>query len=205
MPKCAFEYPLRKFRSEANWLRLEFARSANGPRTALSSQLVCEMVVVRLHDSWTRFCRELIVLSAYGNTTTLSGNPISKSNPLITDRASIIPLLMSSLYRKPQRNEPRWGTARECIDAATRLGIQNLSTVAAAIGAANSPADQLRIVRNFYAHRKKETAINAIGTGHFSHPFHPIVFHLNALASAGMTIMDTWIQGLEAVATAAIQ
>lgn len=205
MGKCALEYPLRKFRSEANWLRLEFARSANCPGGTISSQLVCEMIVVRLHDSWTRFCRELIVLSAYGSTTTLGGNPISKSKPQITDRASVVPLLMSSLYRKPQRNEPRWGTARECIDAANRLGIQNLSTVAAALGAANSPGDQLRIVRNFYAHRKKQTSISAIGTGHFSHPCHPVVFHLNTLASAGMTVMDTWIQGLDAVATAAIQ
>jgi hypothetical protein len=119
------------------------------------------MAVVRLHDSWTRFCRELIVLSAYGNTVTFSGNQISKSNPLITDLASVIPLLMSSLYRKPQWSEPRWGTARDCIDAATRLGIQNLSTVAAAIGAANSPGNELRIIRNFYAHRKKETSIKA--------------------------------------------
>ena len=161
--------------------------------------------MVRLHDSWTRFCRELIVLSAYGSTSTFGGIAIGKSNPLITDRASIVPLLLSSLYRKPQRNEPRWGTARECIDAATRLQIQNLSTVAAALGAANSPGDKLRIVRNFYAHRKKNTSIQAIGTGHFSHRCQPIVFHLNALSSAGMTVLDTWVQGLEAVATAAIQ
>lgn len=205
MAKCTLEYPLRKFRSEANWLRIEFSDLANSQGATVVSQLACEMIVVRLHDSWTRFCRELVVLSAYGSTTTLGGNAISKSNPRITNRASVVPLLLSSLYRKQQRNEPRWGTASECIDASTRLQIQNLSTVASALGATNSPGDELRIVRNFYAHRRKNTSIQAIGTGHFSHRCQPVVFHLNALSSAGMTVFDTWVQGLEAVATAAIQ
>lgn len=68
----------------------------------------------------------------------------------------VIPTLLT-LYKK-KRYEPRWHDAGECIDAATRLGLANLSTIILALGITPSPADDLRALRNFVAHRCRDTA-----------------------------------------------
>jgi hypothetical protein len=109
-----------------------------------------------------------------------------------------------TMYRK-RRNEPFWYSSSECIDAGQRLKIQNLKSVSAALGAANSPADLLRDVRNFYAHRKKSTAQRAIVAGNFTGSHRPKVFHLNSYAKAGITIIESWKDELIAIASAAAQ
>ena len=98
-----------------------------------------------------------------------------------------------------------WYDAADCLDAAQRLAITNLATVSAAIGAANSPADAIRFVRSFYAHRKQGTAQNAIATGLFSHSSSPAVFDLASYRGAGETIIESWVKRLMSVAVTAAQ
>jgi protein-S-isoprenylcysteine O-methyltransferase Ste14 len=81
----------------------------------------------------------------------------------------------------------------------------NLPTVAAAIGAINSPAEEIRHVRNFYVHRRRGAAQKALSTGHFPHSRHPVVFELTSYASGGKTVIESWIDGLILIATAAAQ
>jgi len=192
---------VRRFRLETAWLQSEFTKMA-AKRDTRYSQLACEMAVVRLHDSWSRFCRELVIVSALGNTITLGGMPLTAS-PGITDRASVIPVLK----KKPPRMqyEPKWGRAVECINAASRLAITNLSTVSAAIGAKNSPAEEIRHVRNFYAHRRRESARSATASGLFTSRYYPVVFELASYKRAGLTVVESWVHDLLLVAMAAVQ
>jgi hypothetical protein len=115
----------------------------------------------------------------------------------------VIPVLLSR-YKK-RRYEPKWANASECIDAAQRLSISNLATVAAALGATNSPADSIRRVRNFYAHRGSEAAQEAATTGLFSNPRHPVVFELGSYRPGGWTVLESWVSDLVNIGTAAIQ
>lgn len=199
--KSQFVGAIKRFRSEAHWLRTEFAESAahGGGR---NHQLACEMAVVRLHDSWARFCRELIVISAHGNTYTLSGFYIPLST-VMRKRSDVMPYLLST-YKKRQY-EPKWSEAVECLDAATRLKIVNHRTVAAALSSSDSPADEIRHVRNFYAHRKHGAAQRACSTGLFSIPFQPSVFELAAFRQAGKTVVDCWFDSLVIIAESASQ
>lgn len=158
---------------------------------------------IRLHDAWARFCREVIVISAYGKTETLSGTPLGTCNPSIKNRGDVVPFLMT-LYPH-RRQEPSWFSAVDCSDAGNRLGIHNAATVTAALGAANSPANRLRETRNFYAHRKKQTAIKAIAAGNFIGPHSPQIFHLNSYVAGGRTLLESWTDDLIVVATAAVQ
>lgn len=202
MPESAFHDPLKRLRAETSWLQKEFILAASNPG-GRPAQLACEMAIVRLHDAWTRFCRELIILSASGRTITLGGVQLKPSNPAIKSRGSVVPVLLS-MYKK-RRFEPKWGDAVECVDAASRLAITNLSTVSAALGAINSPADEIRRVRNFYAHRRKNTATNAAIVSLFSNPRRPVVFELAGYTTGGIRLIESWIAGLIIVATAASQ
>ena len=201
MPQTQLEVPLRRLRLELAWLHTEFCALAIGPASR-QTQLGCEMTVIRMHDAWARFCRELIILSALGDVVTASGQTLSRSLPLIVSHASVIPVLLK-IANRPW--EPKWASSAECIRAAKQLQIQNLSNVSAALGAANSPADSLRKVRNYYAHRNQGTSDTALQTRSFQTSNHPDVFQLNGYISGGITVFDSWSQGLKAVAVAAIQ
>lgn len=203
MKESAFHDPLKRLRTETSWLQKEFVQIAS-TSNGRHAQLACEMAVIRLHDAWVRFCRELIVLSASGRTTTLGGLQLKPAHASIRSRSSVVPVLLS-MYKKKRIFEPKWGDATECVDAAQRLSIVNLRTVSAALGAINSPAEDIRRVRNFYAHRKKNTAMHAATLNLFSNPLRPVVFELAAYTSGGSRVIESWVTGLIIVATAAAQ
>jgi hypothetical protein len=58
-----------------------------------------------------------------------------------------------------------------------RLNIANTGTLAAALGASNSPAEEIGNVRNYYAHRRRGAAALAIACNVFSGS-RPVVFDL---------------------------
>jgi hypothetical protein len=122
MQRAAFENTLRKFTLEAEWLCEEFSRFSRS-QDHRQGHFAGELTVIRLHDSWARFCRELIVLSAYGKTNTLGGIRLHTSLPAIKSRGDVVPVLMTFYPRR--RNEPFWYKSNECIDAGQRLIIQN--------------------------------------------------------------------------------
>jgi len=197
--------PLRRFQREATWLTAEFLRAATPrPRPPLvrQSELCCEMTVIRLHDAWARFCRETVIRSACGNTVTLSGTPLGPA-PGITARSLVIPTLIAKYPKR--RVEPRWADAMQCMDAAQRLRVSNFSTIAAALGAAGSPAESLRIVRNFYAHRGHDTALAATGVGVFLRHNHPFVVDLTSYTTGGARVIEFWVTTLLNIARAAVQ
>lgn len=204
MMESAFHNPLNRLMSETVWLQKEFIQSANSS-VSRHTQLTCEMAVIRLHDAWARFCRELVILSAVGHTITLGGVQLSPSNAAIRSHSSVIPILLSTYRRRGRVFEPKWADAGECVGAARRLSIMNLSTVAAALGAVNSPANDIRRVRNFYAHRRKDAAMNAAATNLFSNPLRPIVFELASYTQGGDRVIESWVTRLIDVAMAAAQ
>lgn len=91
------------------------------------------------------------------------------------------------------------------IDAGNRFAVQNLATISAALSASNSPATDLRDVRNFYAHRKTSTALKAFAAASFVTPHRPNVFDLNAYTSGGSTIFRDWTTTLTAIGHATVQ
>ena len=166
-------------------------------------RLSAEMAVIRLYDAWARFCRELVILSAGGAPHTANGIPVPRA-PGIRGIKDVIPTLMQTYSRR--RFEPGWARGSECIDAAVRLRINNLMTVQAAIGATNSPAEELRLVRNFFAHRSLSSAQEI-----YQQNWHPSGNRLNIenltarMTTGGVTVMESWILNLQIVAEVAIQ
>lgn len=193
--------PIRSLSAEAAWLSHEFNAGA-GLKTD-AARLSCEMTLVRLHDSWARNCRDLVIRSACGNTTTLGGTALARSSLVTGGRGGVIPALLAT-YRRTRVYEPKWFDVTECVDAAQRLRVGNLATVAAGLGANTSPAEALRAIRNFYAHRSYRTAREAFNTGLFS-SMTIDVFELAIPARAGLCHVDDWIIRLTDTLRAASQ
>ena len=123
MVGSAFHHPLRRLGLETSWLREEFFRCHT--IQCRQSQLACEMAIIRLQDAWSRFCRELVILSAIGKTETIGGVILSPS-PGVKNRSSVIPLLLSTYARrryKPRRDrtpELGSGSFRQTTEPPTR-------------------------------------------------------------------------------------
>lgn len=166
------------------------------------NKLLADMSIVLVHDSWARFCRTSVVVSAACKPFTLSGVKLPKA-PGVTTSASVVPVLMATYRRR--RYEPRWADATECIDAASRLQIANRTTLAGAIGASGSPADSIRILRNFLVHRNRETALGVRSA--FGIPSGRVdsISVAGQFVPGGIQLIEQWQNWLENASVAAIR
>ena len=197
----------RRFLAETAWLLTAFDARLAGLNAAHPlgqlHRLGGEMAVIRLHDAWGRFCRELIISSAGCRPFTASGVRLAVP-PGIRGRRDVIPFLLST-YRQ-RTYEPKWAVSGDCLSAAQRIGIANLATVVAAIGSTNSPAEDLRRVRNFFAHRGKWSADQVRFNCTFSVGSQLTLEALvGQLVPPGITRMEAWVIDLRIVADAAVQ
>lgn len=110
---------------------------------------------------------------------------------------------LRKLPGKTWRFEPRWADSTECLLAANLLAIANFSTVSAALGSVDSPAEKIRNARNFYAHRKTGTAGQAVTTNLFVDKDKLEVFDLAAYTTGNVRVIESWVLELNLVAVAA--
>lgn len=120
-------------------------------------------VVMRLLDAWSRFCRQLVLVSARGKVVTASGLRVSRSPVVGPGQLALDALRAVTPGAGGQRLwEPRWHMPRNAVKAAGLLQIANLSAVSAGLGlsqtiqgiSVGSPED-LRNCRNYLAHRSR--------------------------------------------------
>lgn len=192
---------LRSFKSETEWLAREY-ESAAASGFDRASQLACEMAIVRLHDSWARCCRNIVLRSACG-CQTLGGARVAAAVG-VTNEAEALAKYFATFRRSRLPQEPKWHSARDAIDAAQRIEISNRAEVVAALSSSSSPAETMRKVRNYYAHRTRDTVAKAMATGIFPTLTVPYVFNLNKPGAGGETILRAWIRELRLIADAAM-
>jgi len=164
-----------------------------------------EMCVVRLHDAWARFCRELIFLCAACEPTTISGVVVARA-PGVSDRSDVLPALLASYPAgKPPWWEPRWGDPGECLDAAQRLNVSNYSRLSSGLSISPSPVDDLRFIRNFFAHRSEKAArkVHPIATSYGFARLTPALTIVETVIPPGVPIFKKWINDLDIMASQA--
>lgn len=164
------------------------------------------MVVVELHDAWARFTREVVCLSAFASPTTLLGATVARA-PRIGSRADVLLCLQQRWGTKPKWAawEPHWYDVNEAVKAAKLVGITNHATVSASLGAADNPESNVRVVRNFLAHRGSVTAAKVaafsstmkVGAGV------DVDLLLHTAVGPGRTLLDDWVFAFRRVAQAA--
>ncbi|WP_419784839.1 hypothetical protein [Pseudodesulfovibrio sp.] len=167
------------------------------------ARILAEMCVLRIHDEWCRFCRELIIVSAMGLGRTASGHRVPRASGMYNIQC------VQAAFKRGRPNwkfEPSWAVTNDCLKAAQKLGITNFNTIAASLGAQNSHADDLRVVRNFFAHRNKSTALQIQ-----SKPWCNAALPLNVeslllrLATGGVFEFEKWVGNVKLISELAIQ
>ena len=128
--------------------------------------------------------------------------------PGVNTRSDVISTLIAlSPKPKPPHWEPRWADAGECLRAAKALRIANYATVSSALSSTPSPADDVRVVRNYFAHRSEKTAKAAalIPTKYgLRVQAHPDAIAI-AFVAPGMMLLELWVAQFLSLADAAIQ
>ncbi|HDZ8835925.1 TPA: hypothetical protein RUX00_003984 [Aeromonas dhakensis] len=198
----------KRFKSESDWILDKYINSLSKLKTChypdRSAQLENEMCIIRVHDAWARFCRDLVFSSSIGAATT-SGVILK---PVIVGRSfADFMQAYQSTFRRPPRFEPKWANASDSLDAAQRVGVKNFATISAVLAAANSPADDLRKVRNYYAHRVPDTAnkIKTIPWVAASRNLRLTPVDIpGALTTGGISYFEQWIRDLQLNADLAV-
>ena len=210
----SLEKVLRSFRGEVSLLRQLF--DGQIPLLTLGGMwknpipiAVHAYLVIRLLIAWTYFCRTVVLLSARGHVNTVTGAYLPRS-PVAAQGLSAIAALKAT-YPPPRRArplwEPKWYEPAEAIDAAQRLKIANFATVSAGLGLAGFGVEDLRLVRNFLAHRSEfaDQQLHAVrkrlGLSLSTSPEELLV----TLVPGGATLFQTWCWELLQRATDAVQ
>lgn len=115
-----------------------------------------EHIAFQLQNVWELYIRNFILSSATGCAT----SPTYRLPPSVPknyrNRESVSHYL---LKQTKKRFEPKWYRPDQAIKAAQNLNIANFAKVAAAIGSTPWPLDDLRLIRNFFAHRSRDSAL----------------------------------------------
>lgn len=200
----------KKFSKECSLLSSLFettiVQSTVNNSSRIRDSFIREMCVIRLHDSWSRFCRELVLRSAGSRPRTVSGSRLNRSQGVKRYR-DVIPVLISTYPRR--RTEPAWHNPTECLDAARRLGVSNYSSISQGLSLSfngSAPTTQLTAVRNYFAHRNLTTAaaMNSVAQGLFISPV-PQPYDLVAVTQSGTTLFALWVLRLKQMAQLSVQ
>lgn len=159
-----------------------------------------EHITFQLQNAWEMYVRNFILLSATGRASALGG-PVPASVPRAYRNREAVSHYLLQLTR--QRFEPKWYRPADAINAARRLNIANVANVAAAIGSTPWPLENLRLTRNFFAHRSRSSALELRALNWFG-PDDTIevettVFPFDA---GGVRRFDAWCSAMKVVSRA---
>lgn len=160
-----------------------------------------EMCAIRLHDSWARFCRTLVIESAGGGTRSASGTPIPKVPGVRNKRDALARI--RALNKKGW--EPRWPDPTICLRVANSIGISNYAQVSLGLTVTPSPIDDLRVMRNHVAHRAVSgPEVRKIGQRHGAQPPYRPTDVLRCLVTPGIPLLLEWVEGIRQMARTAV-
>lgn len=113
---------------------------------------------IRLYAEWELFGESLVTACALSRCIRAQGTLIAPPSN-IKSRADFETVLRRVCNRSPRAGlNVAWGVPSLMNRICAGLNLVNASTIQAAIQSQDSPADELRRVRNFLAHRNSDTA-----------------------------------------------
>lgn len=171
---------------------------------------LAEYCIIQLHDSWNRFVRDLVLYSASGNAISSSERSIVPSRQYGAlnqeDAMSLIRGKWSPPRAKPSYWEPSWFDFKQMDRALTILDPSNRADIASAVGARNNPAESLRALRNFCAHRGISSSRKLLADSTSWAPLgwrNPLELAFRTYPRGLSSPFHDWCDGFELVARAA--
>lgn len=174
-----------------------------------SSIMAQEMAIIRIHDEWSRYCKELIILSACGKPVTLSGTVLPRI-PKFRSKNDVIREVSTHFKATNRPQNIPWHVPQHIVPLVNKLKLANRSNISAGIGATPSPIDDLRNIRNFLAHKNEisikkvhETA-KALGLSSQFTALN-IVKQFDPSRSFATSYIESWVNTLQVMAFVAAQ
>lgn len=196
----------RRFVKESEALLTAFNAPSSSDACIRCHRLGREMCVVRLHDAWFRACEELVMASACDEPFTANGRVVPRT---VSARSDVVPSLRSTFTgrsKRPSWWEPDWGSPLKLLDAAQRLHLPNYHSLSLGMTLTPNPTEDLRKLRNFFAHRNRDTAILVAGVS--TSRGLPPRFTAEQLVShripPGITIFEGWVRELQTMLRIAV-
>lgn len=155
---AAFRRALTGLQGDIGAVRQAFTVPDAVPSCDLPHRNNREWCALSLNDAWHRFCRRLVISSAICGPQTLSGTVVQPVTGLRAEFDVLGRLRKQPGPPRPWYWEPHWHDAVAAGKAARFLQVSNAAQIVAALGSSPSPASDLNTVRNFIAHRKRDTA-----------------------------------------------
>ena len=163
-----------------------------------SNKFVCAYCVIELNDLWSHFCRSLSFSLASGKAIDAAGSRLVAANPLTTQQA-VAAVVNSRGY------EPKWHNAVEACLALDKLNTPNKANAKIALSAVSSPAKDINIARNYFAHRKSDCRQKLMAAQFYHRDMVLDPFRIgNFLRSDGRSNIQFWIDELRLVSWACI-
>lgn len=167
---------------------------------AIRERRQAEHITFQLQNVWEMFVRNFILSSATGHAVGSTGQLPASAPYNFRSREAVRALL---LQLTGDRFEPKWYKPVDAIRAARRLQIYNLTNVTAAIGSTPWPLEDLRLTRNFFAHRSRSSALELRALNWFS-PGDVISVEttLMRFGTGGVRRFDGWCGNMKLIARA---
>ena len=158
---------------------------------------------ISLYADWEEFSRRLVYSSAALNPVSSSGRKILRA-PGIRKKTDVDMAIKTWKRARPNsRLVLHLGSPRAMADVCKALQLTNERVILPAVLSQHSPADELRLVRNFLAHQNQSTAFQ-LPTGPKSGALElgALVAWLAEVQAGGRTRFGVWASDLAAVARA---
>jgi len=164
---------------------------------------IIERCVIQLQIEMELFIRNFILDCATGRFFHSAGIIHRTYAPPFKNREKACDFL---LEKKNSRREPQWAIPKNAIEAATTLGLSNVAQISAELGVAPWEVDNLRFVRNFIAHRSKESALklHSFGLASPKGAIDPVAIIIAASPKGGKNY-ERWAGFIRGVATRLVQ
>lgn len=199
-----------RFSRRTGWLSAAFTQASDTPLDQACENphvLARENATVFLQDQWSAFCRDLVYSSWRGGCITASGSMLPARVGARSNHAAL--LALKSTYTGKQKKsrhwEPKWFDPIDTLEAAKRLHVPNIAAISAGVGLSPSPLDELRAVRNYFAHRGRESSERL--KPYTGGPVTVAAAHdlLTQRSLGGGYRFESWVADLDVMARAAVQ
>jgi len=187
-----------KLEQRVDVLSLEASTLFDTPLTP-ETRRQAEHLAFQLQTTWELYVRNFVLISASGHGTDHSGI-VASSLPFGYRSREAAGHYLISLYRR-RPHEPDWYRPLDAIQAANMLRINNFAKFAGAIGSTPWLLDELRLTRNFFAHRSKRSALQLRALGWFASTDKiSIETTMTPFVTGGIRRFDAWCASIKAVA-----
>jgi hypothetical protein len=172
-------------------------------------EAVVSSVLIGFHDSWSGRCREIVIKSALGNTTTRRGLLLSRTTALRGYSSPLEFLRHKWAFTKTMDRswEPDWFLPQNSIRAAKLLVVANENEITNGLGASLIP-ERLRVARNVVAHSLPNTwkRLRDLHTSLGVPPMlRPADFVMSYSAQSGRRLIHEWLDEIEISIKATIE